>query len=159
MDVNALLPATRTPADYLRVVDDPRLDADGLGELARSPYSFVRLAVARQPRAGARQLSSLLDGAYTDWEFNALLVLLADHPRADRQILLAVLERVTTLLHHPGKRPYAAALALAGRAELRPEEIRGLGQLPGASRRMRRGLRAVLAARTPVTPRRGELTG
>ncbi|MDR7327662.1 MULTISPECIES: hypothetical protein [Catenuloplanes] len=148
MDVNGLLPGARTPADYLRIVDDPRLDDGGLLELARSPYSFVRLAVARQRRAGTAHLLALLDGELTGWDDNKLLFLIAGHPRADRHVLLAVLHRVAGLLNRPGRRPYAAACTLAGRSALTPDEIRTLAHLPGASRRMRRGLNTALAART-----------
>lgn len=50
--IDDLLPRERTPADYLRLVGDPRLGQEGLRTLAASPYSFVREAVARC-RAGA----------------------------------------------------------------------------------------------------------
>ena len=55
-----------SPADYLRVADDPRLN-DSV--LAGSPYSFVRLAVARHQRARAAHLLRLLDVEYTDWGY------------------------------------------------------------------------------------------
>jgi hypothetical protein len=147
VDIDELLPTARSPADYLRVVDDPRLDDSGLGVLADSPYSFVRLAVARQQRTSAVHLLRLLDGEYQDWECNALLLLLARHTHADRPVLLTVLGRAAELLR-AGARPYAAVLTLARRPELRPEEIRPLGGLAGASRRMRQGLNNALAART-----------
>lgn len=150
VDLDDLLPAPRSPADYLRVVDDPRLNDSGLGVLAGSPYSFVRLAVARNQRATAAHLLRLLDGEYTDWDYNAVLMLVARHAGAGRPVLLAVLGRSTELLR-AGARPYAAVLALAERPELRPEEIRPLGGLAGASRRMRRGLDRALAARTPAS--------
>ncbi|GAB3848829.1 hypothetical protein ACFPIJ_56000 [Dactylosporangium cerinum] len=148
MDLDDLLPAARSPADYLRVLDDLRLDDSGLAVLAGSPYSFVRLAVARHQRAAAPHLRRLLEGEYTDWDSNAVLLLVARHAGADRPVLPAVLDRVTELLR-AGARPYAAALTLAERPELRSDEIRPLGRLAGASRRMRRGLNRALAARTP----------
>ncbi|MER7282133.1 hypothetical protein ABT369_47665 [Dactylosporangium sp. NPDC000244] len=109
MNLDDLLPAARSPADYLRVVDDPR-----------------------------------------DWGYNAVLLLVARHAGADRPVLLAVLGRAAELLR-AGARPYAAVLALAERPELRPEEIRPLGGLAGASRRMRRGLDRALAAHAPAS--------
>jgi hypothetical protein len=148
VDLAALLPAARSPADYLRVVGDPRLDDSGLGVLAGSPYSFVRIAVAGQQRTSAAHLLRVLDGEYSDWDHNRLLLLVARHPRADRAVLLAVLARAADLLRRPGTRPYAAVIALATRPQLRPEEVRPLGTLAGASRRMRHGLTAALAART-----------
>jgi hypothetical protein len=147
VDVDDLVPAARSPADYLRVVDDPRLSDSGLGELAGSPYSFVRLAVARQQRTSAAHLLRLLDGEYTGRGYNALLLLVAHHARADRRVLLVVLARAAELLR-AGARPYAAVLTVAKRQELLPEEIRPLGGLTGASRRMRQGLNNALAART-----------
>jgi hypothetical protein len=146
VNLDDLLPVARSPADYLRVLDDPRLDDGGLGVLAGSAYSFVRLAVARQERAGAAHLLRLLDGEYTDLQYNALLLLIARHTRADRKVLLAVLSGAAEVLR-AGGRPYAAVLMLAERPELRPDEIRPLGGLAGASRRMRRGLNHALAAR------------
>ena len=150
MDLDDLLPAARSPADYMRVVDDPRLNYSGLGVLAGSPYSFVRLAVARHQQARAAHLLRLLDGEYTDWDYNAVLLLVARHVGADRPVLLAVLGRAAELLR-AGARPYAEVLALAARPELRLEEIRPLGGLAGASRRLRRGLDRALAARMPAS--------
>ena len=55
VDVEALPPHTH-PA-CLDLVADPRIDQDGLRDLARSPYSFVRLAVAKDIRTNAATLT------------------------------------------------------------------------------------------------------
>jgi hypothetical protein len=146
-DIEALLPRSRTPRDYLDLVADPRVDAAGMRALARSPYSFVRLAVARDVRTDATTLHELLAGQFSLWDRSCLLRLVAQHPGADRGVLLEVLEEIAAHLGQLTARPYAAAIALAGRAELTPHEVRRLHRLPGASRRMRRGVEHALAAR------------
>ena len=82
------------------------------------------------------------------WNDNRLLLLLlAQHPRAEKSVLLKVLGKLKTRLAVGQSRPYAAVLALAGRAEMDPEELRLLSILPGASARMRRGLERRIAER------------
>lgn len=147
MDIDALLPRARTPRDYLDLVADPRIDRDGLHALARSPYSFVRLAVAKDIRTSAATLTELLAGEFNHWDRNYLLRLIAQHSQADRGVLLKVLQEAEALLRKAGTRPYAAAIALASRQELEPHEVRRLKCLPGASRRMRRGVERALARR------------
>jgi len=149
MDIDDLLPRSRTPADYLRVVDDPRLGEAALHGLAASPLPFMRLAVAGQARASAATLLRVLAGDFDRWDRDRLLFVVAGHPRADRAVLLVVLAEVSTMLRKPQWRPYPApaVLALAGRTDLRPEEFRAVANLPGVSRRLRRDLTARLAAR------------
>ncbi len=148
VDIETLLPKARTAQDYLDLVADPRVDEAGLQPLARSPYSFVRLAVAKDPRANTATLAELLTSDLTGWNRNHLLALVAMHPRADRAVLLAALDMVAAALGGLEDRPYAAALALAERTELELREVRRLVTLPGSSRRMRRGLERNLARRT-----------
>jgi hypothetical protein len=124
------------------------MDEAGLTALARSPYSFVRLAVAQHPNANADTLAELVTSDITGWNRNHLLALVAKHPRADRRVLLATVDAVAAALSGSDERPYAAALALAERIELEPSEVRRLSWLPSASRRMRRGLERNLARRT-----------
>jgi hypothetical protein len=145
VDVDALLPHARTPRDYLDLVADPRIDQDGLHTLAGSPYSFVRLAVAEDTRTSAATLTELLAGEFDRWDRNHLLRLVAAHPQADRGVLLKVLQETEVLLRQRDTRPYAAVMALAGRRELEPQEVRRLHCLPGASRRLRRGVERALA--------------
>ncbi|SBT45725.1 hypothetical protein [Micromonospora auratinigra] len=147
MDIDALLPRTRTPRDYLDLVADPRIDEDGLHRLARGPHPFVRLAVAEDSRTRTATLTELLAGEFGPWDRNRLLRLVAQHPRADRAVLLRVVAQVEALLRRTGTRPYAAVIALAGRPELAPHEVSVLTGLPGASRRLRRGVRQALAGR------------
>ncbi|SCG14679.1 hypothetical protein GA0070610_0888 [Micromonospora echinofusca] len=147
MEIEALLPRSRTPRDYLDLVADPRVDSAGMRLLARSPYSFVRLAVAQDARTDAAALSELLGGEFSEWDRNCLLRLVAQHPQADRDVLLKVLEEIAVHLDRLTSRPYAAAIALASRRELTPHEVLRLQRLPGASRRMRRGVGRALAAR------------
>jgi len=135
-----------TPADWL---EQARAGTDGvvLHRLARSPYVFVRQALAANP---ATEPGTLLELAVTrdrPWKHNRLLAPLAEHPRADRAVLRAVLDVVAARLGE-GERPYAAVLALADRAELAAAEVRELASLPGASARLRSGLERRLAFRT-----------
>jgi hypothetical protein len=82
------------------------------------------------------------------WPRNCLMRVVAQHPEADRAVLLKVLQEITALLRQLDARPYAAAIALASRPELDPHEVRRLQRLPGASRRMGRGVERTLARRT-----------
>lgn len=117
--------------------------------LARSPYSFVRNAVAKSPRADATTLAAIsLEGLDT-WTRNSVLAAIARHRNADRAVLLTVLEETRSLLNQPGTRPFAAALALARRPELSETELLDLISQPNASRRMARGVRRALADRLP----------
>lgn len=146
--VEDLLPRSRTPRDYLDLVADPRIDREGLRALASSPYSFVRRAIAENLQADAATLAELLTSEPGRWDRNYLLATIAGHPHADRAVLLQVLRETVSLLNQPNARPYAAALALAQRSELDAGEVLVLTCQPGASRRMRRGVRRRLAART-----------
>ena len=83
------------------------------------------------------------------WNDNRLLRLIAEHPKADRAVLLSVLDELVSRLRTTTSRPYAAVLTLAGRPELAPEEVQHLAALRGASARMRRGLRRRLTEREP----------
>ncbi|MFE1320263.1 hypothetical protein [Kitasatospora phosalacinea] len=142
----------RTPSSYLDLAGTSQ-DPAVLRELAGSEYPFVRQAVAANPHTRADALSALaarcrdVPAEHGPWNDNALLLLLAGHAAADRPALLVVLDAAALL--PADARPYAAVLALAERPELRPEELLALGRLPGASARLRRGLRRALAARRP----------
>ncbi|MEV7216457.1 hypothetical protein AB0O31_25620 [Kitasatospora cineracea] len=137
----------RTPRYYLDLAGASS-DAAVLRELAGSEYPFVRQAVAANPGTRADALFVLaarcrdVPAEHGPWNDGALLHLLARHPATDRPALLAVLDAAAARLA-AGARPYAAVLALAGR----PEELLPLGCLPGASARLRAGLRRALSAR------------
>ncbi|MEU7868992.1 hypothetical protein [Dactylosporangium sp. NPDC049140] len=149
MDLESRLPAhNRSPADYVRLARDPELPAAVLRELAGSPYLFVRFAVAGHPNADLAALRRVWEaGECNGYDFNHLLRLLAVHPAADRGLLLEVRGAAARLLETAVERPYAAVLALAARPELTDAEVRALTNLPGASRRLRRGILAALAER------------
>ena len=68
---------------------------------------------------------------------------------ADRSTLLGVLDETRALLNQPDERPFAAALALARRTELRESEVLDLIEQPNASRRTARGVRCALDERAP----------
>ncbi|MEU8656275.1 hypothetical protein [Actinoplanes philippinensis] len=144
--INDLLPRERTPADYLRLVDDPRAGQETLRALAVSPYNFVRSAVADSPRADASTMAAIPLADLDPWTRNHILAAIAHHPNADRSTLLQTLHTVAELLEQPGERPYAAALSLARRPELTAAEVLTLAARRNASRRMIRGLRRALAA-------------
>lgn len=139
----------RGPADYRDAACDPDPDPRTPASLARCPYPFVWQALAANPGTPARVLGDLCSRRDSAWNDGRLLHLLAEHPRADRAVLLAVLAEVEARLLTSASRPYAAVLALAARRELKPEEVRRLAALPGASARMRAGLRRRLAGREP----------
>lgn len=150
MDLESLLPAhDRSPADYARIARDLAATGDVLRELADSQYCFVRLAVVEHANAGPEALRRVWNvGGMGAEDFLRLLLGLAKHRAADRDLLLDVMRAATRLLETPVvKRPYAAVLALAVRPELTTDEVRALTNLPGASRQLRRGILEALAAR------------
>ncbi|WP_221640219.1 hypothetical protein [Actinoallomurus bryophytorum] len=118
-----------------------------LRHLARCPYPFGWQALARNPRTPAYLLGELCSRRDSTWNGNRLLRLVVEHPNADRAVLLGVLDELGNRLRTSTSRPYAAVLLLAGRPELMPDEVRHLAALPGASARMRGGLRRRLARR------------
>ncbi|MER0478081.1 hypothetical protein ABR737_06950 [Streptomyces sp. Edi2] len=124
-----------TPADY-RELADTENDSSVLHRLARSPYPFVWQALAVNPHTAPDTLLELSTARDSTWNDNRLLLLLAEHPRADRTVLQAVLAATAARLAE-GERPYAAVLALAGRTELTTDEVCQLGSLRGASARLR----------------------
>ncbi|MFV2011396.1 MULTISPECIES: hypothetical protein [unclassified Micromonospora] len=110
----------------------------------------MRQAVADHPLADARTLSTLPTDDLDRWDRNRLIATIARHPNADRTVLLGVLAQRLMMLRLPDVRPYACALALAERPELEPFEVSALNDQPGASRRMRHGVRRRLAIRPPA---------
>ncbi|MGW1067068.1 hypothetical protein ACWD4F_21440 [Streptomyces aureus] len=135
-----------TPADFLAQAQTER-DGSALERLARCPYPFVWQALAANPHTPPAVLLDLTAARDSAWNDNKLLRLLAEHPSADAAVLRAVLDAVATKLEE-GERPYAAALALADRPELEPDDVARLGTLHGASPRLRRRLTSRLDLRT-----------
>jgi hypothetical protein len=145
VDIEATMRALHSPVDYRDLASSPHTSDPVLRALADCPYPFVWAALAANPRTPADVLARLSEQHSSTWNDNRLLLLLARHPNADRNVLLKVLGELKTRLAIG--RPYAAVLALAGRAEIDPDEVRLLGILPGASARMRRGLERRIAER------------
>lgn len=142
-------PRFRTPADYRDAASNPNTDVQTLHYLAQCPYPFVWQALAANPHTPACVLGELCSKSDSAWNDSRLLRLLAEHPNATRDVLLNVLAELEACLLTSTSRPYAAVLALAARPELAPKELQNLAALPGASARMRAGLRRRLAERPP----------
>jgi hypothetical protein len=147
MDVEAKMRGMHTPADYLTLARDLDSGDALLSALADCQYPFVWEALAANPRTPADVLARLCVKHSSPWSDSRRLLLIARHPRADRTVLLGVLGQLRARLTVSESRPYAAVLALAGRPEIDAEEVQALGLLPGASARMRRGLKRRIGER------------
>lgn len=121
-------------------------------DLAQCPYPFVWQELAANPNTPTDVLQDLCSRRDSAWNDSRLLHLLAEHPNADRAVLLKVLAQLEVRLLTATSRPYAAVLALAARPELTPKELQPLATLPGASPRMRTGLSRRLTNRAPKNP-------
>ncbi|MFG2530233.1 hypothetical protein [Streptomyces sp. NPDC048516] len=77
-----------TPAGYLEVARTEN-DSSVLHRLARSPYPFVRRALAANPHTAPDTLLELGTARDSAWNDSRLLRLPAEHPRADRTVLRA----------------------------------------------------------------------
>ncbi|WP_290856301.1 hypothetical protein [Hamadaea sp.] len=148
MDAVATLKGLHSPAEYQDLAHDPETGDEVLRALADSPYSFVWTALAANPNTPRDVLARLCGQRSGIWNDNQLLLLIALHPHADRAVLLEVLDQLRAKLAKRESRPYAAVLAMADRVEIDPAEIWDLGRTPGASARMRRGLRRRIADRS-----------
>ncbi|MCU7820950.1 hypothetical protein KSNIM_04580 [Kitasatospora sp. DSM 101779] len=133
------------PADHLDLANASS-DVAVLHGPVRCTRPFVRQALAADPHTPPAAPLEPASARHSSRNDNRLLLLLAEHPGADRTVLRAVLDATAERLAE-GERPYAAALAPAGRTGLDVSEVRILGGLPGASARLRSGLRRRLAAR------------
>ncbi|MFJ8623850.1 hypothetical protein ACIRD3_13525 [Kitasatospora sp. NPDC093550] len=131
--------------DYLRLAERTS-HPEVLRRLAVGEYSFVWHAIARNAAAPADLLVALSTRRHSTWNDNHLLQLLAVHPALTGADLDGLVDLLAARLRE-GDRPYAAVLALARRPEPSAERLHGLGQLPGASTRLRRGITRALAAR------------
>lgn len=134
-----------TPAGYLALAHAEK-DSVVLQRLAQCPYPFVWQALAVNPHTPPVALQELSTARDSVWNDNGLLLLLAEHPGAKHLVLRAVLDAVAAKLEE-GERPYAAVLALADRLELEVDEVRKLGNLHGASARLRHLLSLRLSLR------------
>ena len=84
----------RGPKDFLDAARDPAMQTNQLDELADSPYSFVRTAVATHPNAGSPTLDRLVPSSAETYSDQELLRALASNPNA----AAATLVRVADLL-------------------------------------------------------------
>lgn len=139
-----------SPADRLAAARRSRDPAE-LRRLAAGPYPFVWQALAENPCTPPDALVLLAGARSDEWNDQRLLLLLARRATDDHAVTAAVLAAVTALLA-AGRRPYAAALALAECPGVEPSAAAALGGLPGASARLRRGLRRRLAVRGGAGP-------
>ncbi|MEV7600690.1 hypothetical protein AB0O91_25295 [Kitasatospora sp. NPDC089797] len=133
------------PGEYRRLAERST-DPEVLRVLVRCDYPFVWQAIARNPAAPAEALAALAVRRNSTWNDNCLPALIAARPDLTVEVLDGLVEVVAERLRE-GERPYAAVLLLARRPEVTAERLNRLGHLPGASSRLRRGIRRALAAR------------
>lgn len=134
-----------SPKDYLDAARAPEADEELLAGLATVPYDFVLEAVAEHPRATAAVLLACVPGELRTWSDHSILRKVIAHSSADGAVLALARERVAQALV-AGRRPYGSAIALARRGALDLEDAESFGRLPGASARLRRGLRRTITA-------------
>ncbi len=82
------------PKDFLDSARDPATQTNRLDELADSPYSFVRTAVATHPNAGSPTLDRLVPSSAETYADQELLRPLVSNPNSGA----ATLARVADLL-------------------------------------------------------------
>ncbi|MFJ9773192.1 hypothetical protein ACIRVF_18455 [Kitasatospora sp. NPDC101157] len=133
------------PGDHKRLAERTS-DPEVLRRLALGEYSFVWHAIAGNAAAPADLLVPLAARRHSTWNDNCLLRLVAAHPALTGAELDGLVPLLAARLEE-GARPYAAVLELARRPEPSAGPLRGLGRLPGASARFRRGIDRALAAR------------
>jgi len=147
-----------SPRDYLDAARAEGADAELLAGLATVPYSFVHQAVAEHPNTRPTTLSLLIPDELHDWADHALLATIVSHPAADADVFARAHHKVRQALAI-GKRPYRIAITLTARDALSADDVDVLGRLPGASARLRRGLRRALATRSDSGAAIGEHGG
>ena len=84
----------RGPKDFLDAARDPATQASQLDDLADSPYSFVRTAVATHPNASSGTLDRLLPTSVDSYADQELLKALASNPNS----AAPTLSRIANLL-------------------------------------------------------------
>lgn len=77
----------RGPKDFLEAARDPATMADELDELAVSPYSFVRTAVAAHPNARSATLDRLVPASLDTYPDSELLEALTSNPNCATETL------------------------------------------------------------------------
>lgn len=116
-------PEFHGPKDYLDLARSPEATPDRLRELARSPYNFVREAVAQHPAAPADALIAVLPIEITGWNDGATLVALVRNPNTPQAVLCSVPKLVLPRLAvRDDHRAFEAGVALAQRDDS-PEDV------------------------------------
>jgi hypothetical protein len=117
------LATPRGPKDYLALARSPSATAEQLRWLARSPYSFVVEAVARNPATPGDVLEGLVPSDAASWNEQSLLLALAEHPAASLAVLTTIARQVPRLLHERDSQPgFSAGIALFRRSDV-PEAV------------------------------------
>ncbi len=146
-------------SEQLAAVRAPDADPALLARLATAPDWRVRIAVVEHPATPVETLRAIATADHGGDEHTVLREL-AFHPAADAVVLDRVLARARVMLAE-GRRPYSVVIALAERGVVPPDVAVELGRLPGASARLRRGLRRALvrASRAVGEPAAGGAGG
>ena len=136
---------THGPKDYQLAAQSSR-DPVLLARLAELDYPFVKLAVAENAATAPATLAALIPAGQATWNDRALLLRVVKNPSADADVLAAAAERVAGALAR-GERPYSVAITLAEDTRVAATTVEDFASLSGSSSRLRRGLRAAIAAR------------
>jgi hypothetical protein len=114
----------RGPKDFLDAARDPATQTNQLDELADSPYSFVRTAVAIHPNAGSPTLDRLVPSSAETYADQELLRALASNPNATAATLARVAKLLIGRLNggRDNHVAFEAGIALFGRTDT-PLEI------------------------------------
>ena len=112
------------PKDFLDAARDPATQADQLDELADSPYSFVRTAVATHRNASSETLGRLVPSAADSYPQQELLRALASNPNSATVTLARVADLLVGRLNggRDNHGAFEAGIALFGRCDT-PVEI------------------------------------
>src|SRR5215472_18506759 len=132
-----------SPRDYLDAARAEDADGELLAGLASLPYAFTKEAVAEHRNTRPETLVALVPDTIHGWGEYRLLRMIVSHPAANAEVWAMARERVYESLT-AGYRPFCLAITLARRGDLTPEDVHALGRLPGASARLRRGLRRAM---------------
>lgn len=106
------------PKDYLDLARSPGATSTELRELARSPYEFVRQAVAEHGATPPDVLATLVPSDLTTWNRAAILAALVRNPNTPVNALRNVPELVLSRLRdRDAQRPFEVGVALAERSD------------------------------------------
>jgi hypothetical protein len=125
----------RGPKDFLDAARDPNATSDKLDELARSPYSFVRTAVAARPNASPATLDHLVPVAADTYPDKELLKALASNPNSASQTLARIADLLVGRLNggRDNQVAFAAGIAIFSRPDTPFDILIRLLHEPGTS--------------------------